>query len=87
MFAETFIQYHHWTGVDGGMGAWGWLPMLVMMLLWIALLAVAVAAIYWLLKKATDDTRGDAESILRERYARGEIDEDEYRERMDNLSR
>lgn len=86
MFTETLMQYHHWTPVDGGMGFWGWLPMAVMMLLWIALLAVAVAAAYALLKRATGEgSRDGAENVLRERYARGEIDEEEYRNRMENL--
>ncbi|MGD1218389.1 SHOCT domain-containing protein [Streptomyces krungchingensis] len=70
-------------------GGWGWFAMSAgMVLFWALIIAVAV-----LLFRALDRPRGHtgtpatppAEDILRERLARGEIDEDEYRRRLDAL--
>ncbi|RAY11446.1 SHOCT domain-containing protein [Actinomadura craniellae] len=49
-------------------------------LFWVA---VAVGA-FWLLRRrsAPADPRAGARAVLAERYARGEIDEDEYRSRL-----
>lgn len=85
MLKELMLHYHS-TGMEGAMGVWGWLALVLMTALWIALLILVVAAAYWVVKKATqEDEVDDAEAILRERYARGEIDEDEYLERKNNL--
>jgi len=54
-------------------------------LFWIGLIAVAV---YLLVRYLRDrDDRGSrARGILDERYARGELTSEEYRERIDHLS-
>ncbi len=70
----------HQTGWDG----WGW--MLGWHLLGWALLVVAVVAIVVAVTRTGGrDRRGDAERILAERYARGEIDTEEYRSRREAL--
>ncbi len=57
---------------------WSWPGMLMMFLsslLWIALIAVLVwAAVSWLNKRNANTTAPSAMEILRQRYARGEID-------------
>lgn len=63
-----------------------------MMISWILLLVLLVAAVWWLAQgrggAAPGGTREDsAEAILRERYARGEIDEATYRRQLDELRR
>lgn len=67
----------------GGWGANGWLWMLVPLLFWGGLLA----AIVWAIARVFPDRRQDrppetsgdrAEEVLRERFARGEVDADEY---------
>lgn len=64
------------------MAGWGWAGMLLMGLFWIAVLAAVVWLIARLLRGRTGHPhRNTAEDILRERYARGEIDEQRY-ERM-----
>lgn len=73
----------------GGMGGWGWLFMLLSSLTFVALIGVAV----WLLVRATGpggtpqprDTTGSAREILAQRYARGEIDEQDYQQRLKTL--
>jgi len=75
----------HVGHMDGWGGGWMWL--------WGALMMVIVAiAIVWLVRAAASGTRGHAPSgsdraraILAERYARGELTTEEYRERLDHL--
>jgi putative membrane protein len=57
------------------MGWWG--PLFG--LLWLALLGLLV---YWLVKTLVPDRRDRALEVLRERYARGEIDKEETFERL-----
>lgn len=77
----------------GGMGWGGWLIMLVSVVAFWALVASAVVAVF---RSGRDDRgsrddrtswppRPDPLSILEERFARGEIDETEYRARADIL--
>lgn len=64
-------------------GGWWWGPLIP--LLWLA----ALGLIVWLVVRSarspspTDTTR--AKELLAERYARGELSTDEYRERIDQL--
>ncbi|MQA87567.1 MAG: SHOCT domain-containing protein [Streptosporangiales bacterium] len=73
-----------------GPGGWMWLWGPLMMLFWVAVIAVAV----WLIIRAIaaaqrpreepgGDGRDPAKGILAERYARGEMTTEEYRERLD----
>ena len=64
----------------GFMGLW-WLIGLIVLVLFIVLL-VRVAS-----GTSTTTTRDSAEQILRERYARGEIDKDEFDRRLSDLRR
>jgi putative membrane protein len=72
----------------GGMGGWFMGPM--MMLLFLVVAVVAVVVVVRLLARDTrprgGGTGGDRSlEILRERYARGEIDEEEYAARRRTL--
>ncbi len=67
---------------------WGWGAWLVMTLGMLAFWGLVIWAIFALVRSSTDGaTRRGAtpEQILGERFARGEIDEDEYRRRLDAL--
>jgi putative membrane protein len=74
----------------GGHWGWGdWVAMSLMMLVLWGLLAVAVVLVLrWVRNGPADQGRGEhpgthpAEQVLAERYARGEIDEDEYLKRL-----
>ncbi|ELZ79622.1 hypothetical protein C455_08557 [Haloferax larsenii JCM 13917] len=69
-----------WGLLGGAMGLWG--------LLWMGLLiAVPLYFVYALLNRGSG---GDAEqslSVLRERYARGELSDDEFERRRKQLER
>jgi putative membrane protein len=68
---------------------WSWPGMIMMMLsslLWIALIAVLIwAAISWLNKKNAHTTTPSAMEILRQRYARGEIDTATFEQMRERL--
>ncbi|AZS73193.1 hypothetical protein DDE74_21545 [Streptomyces lydicus] len=80
-----------WYGRHGG--GWAWLAMSVSMFLFLALLFVIALLIVRALGRsgpghdAHPGTRRapGPEQILAERYARGEIDEEEYRRRLATL--
>ncbi|MFW6201111.1 MAG: SHOCT domain-containing protein [Gemmatimonadota bacterium] len=89
---SLLVQTDGWWGHMNG--AWGWGMMFFMMLFWIAVIALVV----WLIVRLTRGdgapggtggaVRGDrAEEILRERYARGEIDRDSFERMLDDLRR
>jgi putative membrane protein len=73
----------YWHAHHGGPGVWLWLSWMV--LFWGALIGTAV---YFIRRRPTQATHAthvtggpSAEDLLDERFARGEIDEDEYRKR------
>ncbi|HLG71639.1 MAG TPA: SHOCT domain-containing protein [Chloroflexota bacterium] len=54
-------------------------------LLWLAVIAVGVILLVRYLRERDDRGGGHARAILDERYARGELSTDEYRERLQHL--
>ena len=74
-----------WFGSNGGWG--GWLLMTIAMVLFWALIITAVVLIvrYLVSQRLTGTSAVSArtpEEVLAERYARGEIDDDEYQRRL-----
>ncbi len=73
---------------DGGMMM---APMMIVMMVFGVLVVTAlILGIVWLVRALTHDGRSDrggALETLEMRYARGEIDRDDYLQRRDNLER
>lgn len=75
----------------GHMSGWGWTGAMVgMLVFWGLLIALAVAAYRALTGRGAEwrnpgPSMVDPRQILAERFARGEIDEDEYRSRLATL--
>jgi len=69
-----------WWYHDGYMGPWGWVFMTMFTLVFWGLIVWAVVT---LVRRLPPGGRGGshARDILDERFARGEIDEEEYRRR------
>ena len=79
LIAQEFANDGH---MDGWGGGWMWLWGSLMMLTWVAVIAGAV----WLVVRSTGQRRPDrAREILGERYARGDLDIDEYHEKLEQL--
>ncbi len=74
----------------GMMGAWSGLHMLVGSVFWIGFLALGIMAMWRLVPRRQVGKVGESTSsaitTLRERYARGEIDRDEYLEKQRDLT-
>lgn len=85
-----------WDGGGWGWGAGGWIVMTVFMVLfWAVLILALVALVRYLTGTRHHQQPGPtppsgeggwqgrgAENLLAERFARGEIDEDEYKRRL-----
>ena len=68
---------HHWGGT-GGMWGFG----LLWSLLWLLAVTAVVGVLFTMLVRHRDDR---AMAVLRERYARGEISDEEFEERTARL--
>jgi putative membrane protein len=74
--------WRHGWGPGGG---WGWLWGPIALLLWAGLIATVV---WFTARSARPRERSGADrakEVLAERYARGELTTDEYRERLEQL--
>lgn len=68
-----------------GWSWWGWLLMMVSMVAFWGLVIWGVVAIFRGTGRSWRSERPNAEQILAERFAAGEIDDEEYRRRLDTL--
>ena len=73
-----------------GMG-WGLLPMLFVWLLWAAIIVAAVVIVLRFVGSSSHSTggrgRSEAEEILKQRYARGELTKQQYDEMLEHIRR
>ena len=83
-------------GDGSGMGGWGFALMAISLVLFAALVIAGVAALVRYLGRSgqqggggpgpsVSERRATPEQLFAQRFARGEIDEDEYRRRLDVL--
>ena len=72
------LHDHDWNSGSG------WVVMLVFMLLFIAITVVAIVLAVQAIQRSSS-TRSSPEQLLAERFARGEIDAEEYQRRSTML--
>jgi putative membrane protein len=82
LFADT-DGFGHMDGFGWGMMGMGWLFMLIV----VGLIVWAVVQTTTNSHRQDHDTTASAQRILAERFARGEIDDEGYRRRSDELGR
>ncbi len=81
-----------WMNCDGyGMG-WHWLGWLGMAFFWLIPILLVLAAVKYLMgdrrsNPPDGERKPDALAVLEERYARGEINREEYLQKRDDLKR
>lgn len=75
--------FGHMDGFGWGMMGMGWVIMLVIvgLIVWAVVQATSSSS------KRDNDPTASAQRILADRFARGEIDDEEYRRRSDELGR
>jgi putative membrane protein len=66
-------------------GAWGIGMMFMMLLFWGMVIAALVLGIRWLISQGKEGRSDSALDILRQRYARGEINKDEFEAKKRDL--
>jgi putative membrane protein len=66
-------------------GAWGLVAMVMMFVFWGLVIVGVVLAIRWLVAQGGGSRSDRALDILRERYARGEINKDEFEAKQRDL--
>jgi len=82
-------------GWDDGWGAGGWLVMSLMMVMMVGLWVGLIAFVAWLVRgsrhegprEAVGDPADGADELLAQRFARGEIEEEEFVRRRELLHR
>jgi len=88
--SDVFAQerYYEWRWQMHPMwwGVWGIGMMLMMFLFWLLVVVGLVVAIRWIIGKGRPPRSDSALDILRERYARGEINKEEFEARKKDLS-
>lgn len=71
-----------WGGMGGGGWGFGWLGMIVF---WVLIILAFVALVKWLSDKNGPAKEETPLQVLQKRYARGEIDEQEYERKKHDL--
>ena len=85
-------QARPWEGWEmhpmwGMWGAWGFGMMLMMLVFWGLVIAGLALGIRWLTRQGREPHHDAALETLRQRYARGEIDREEYVAKERDLKR
>ena len=78
--------WHPMHPMWGMWGAWGIGMGLVMLTFWVLVIVALVAGIRWLSTQGRESRTDTALEILRQRYARGEINKDEFDAKKRDLS-
>jgi putative membrane protein len=75
-----------WHPMWGMWGAWGLGMMLFMLVFWVLVIVGLVLGLRWLVTQGRESRSDAALDILRQRYARGEINKEEFDAKKRDLS-
>ena len=85
-------RHHDWHTGPGMMSGWGmgWFGMIFMLVFWVLVILGLIFLIKWLIQNTRKDagtSNGGSKAleILKERYARGEIEKEEFEEKKKAL--
>ena len=74
-----------WGGHPMMWGAWGFGMMIMMILFWVLIIVAVVLGIRWLMGQGKESRSDSAVEILRQRYARGEVNKEEFESKKKDL--
>jgi putative membrane protein len=84
-FAQERVYEWSWGMHPMWWGAWGLGMMLMMLLFWVLVIVGLIVGIRWLVGQGKESRSDPALEILRQRYARGEINKEEFEARKRDL--
>lgn len=79
---SPMMGYGGWNNMMGGFGLFGWLSMIIF---WLLLILGVVALVKWLTTSGKTYSSKTPLEILKERYAKGEIDKKEFEQKKKDL--
>ena len=83
LLAQERMYEWHWEMHP--MWWWGWGMMAMIFLFWVLFIVGLFVGIRWLIGKGKEQKQDSAVEILRQRYARGEINKDEFEAKRKDL--
>jgi putative membrane protein len=83
--AQDRMYEWHWEMHPMWRWSWGIGMMAMMFLFWVLFIVGLVVGIRWLIGKGKEQKQDSAIEILRQRYARGEINKDEFEAKKKDL--
>lgn len=86
LFAQERYYEWRWHMHPIWWGAWGIGMMLMMLLFWVLVIVGLVVGIRWLVSQGRASRSDSAVETLRQRYARGEINKDEFEAKKKDLA-
>jgi putative membrane protein len=78
-------RMYEWHWEMHPMWWWGWGMIAMMFLFWVLFVVGLIVGIRWLIGKGNEQKQNSAMEILRQRYARGEINKEEFEAKRKDL--
>lgn len=86
LHAQVRFYQWHWEMHPLWAGVWAVVTIVIILLFWVIVLIGFVVGVRWLLGRRRPRGSDSALTILRERYARSEIDQEEFEQKLKDLS-